>query len=248
MQHGRSRTRSREDSVKRRELEARRVPSLRPKQGEGPSTYQMQRPTGGREVLSPLPAPHARPPLGAGAAPATRAAARPTAAPAGPSGTRSSSSRPVVEPLYPVRPVIELDRRRSPRRASTQPGPFRALAPAPVPQPLRAQHTPAPRALPEESLAPSSIAPSRVTSASIRSEPMATQPAAPMAPPLARAPIAPSPPPVRSDPARHDATDLIPLRARSGAEPARRRLGWGWYIALAAAVAFFLATIALSAS
>lgn len=296
MHHGRSRTRSREDSVKRRELEARRVPSLRPKQGEGQSSYRMNRPTGGREVIAPL---HERTPLGPEAAPATRGtASTPIPAPADPSGTPSPRARPVVEPLYPALPVIEVDRRRS-RRASTKPGPYGTPVGSPVPTAVRAQHTPPPHTLldegVEDTMRPSSTAPSRIASASIASgaiEPVASAPAAiATAPrdtgrhdaptqrdtgrhkapaqrntgrhtaPAAFAPAAIAPaqnapaiapsrqPSVRGDGAeRNDATDLIPLRARSGAEPVRRRLAWGWYLALAAAAAFFLATIAMSAS
>jgi hypothetical protein len=46
------------------------------------------------------------------------------------------------------------------------------------------------------------------------------------------------------------ATDRIPLRALSaaGLVPARRRLGWGWWVALAIALGFFLACVALFAS
>jgi hypothetical protein len=288
MHHGRSRTRSREDSVKRRELEARRVPSLRPKQVDGQSSYRMSRPTGGREVIASLPAPHERTPLGPEAAPATRTtASTPIHAPAGPTGTPSPRARPVVEPLYPALPVIEVDRRRS-RRASTKPGPFGTPVSSPVPMPVRAQHTPPPHTLIDDSIEDttgmSSTAPSRIASASIASgaiAPVASAPAAPAPPqrntgrheaparrntgrheePAAVAPatiasaqnapaIASSQQPsvLSAGAERNDATDLIPLRARSGAEPARRPLAWGWYLALAAAAAFFLATIAMSAS
>ncbi len=212
----------------------------------------MNRPTGGREVIAPLPAPP-----------------EPT-----PSGTPSPRARPVVEPLYPALPVIEVDRRRS-RRALTKPGPFGTPVASPVPMAVRAQHTPPPHTLIDESVdettGPSLTAPSRIASASIASgmiAPVAGAPAA-IAPaqrntgrhkaPAAVAPatiaparnapaIAPSRQPSVRGAERNDATDLIPLRARSGAEPVRRRLAWGWYLALAAAAAFFLATIAMSAS
>jgi hypothetical protein len=213
----------------------------------------MNHPTGGREVFAPPPADHEPAPAGT-----------------------STHARPVVEPLYPALPVIEVDRRRSPRRASTRPGPFGTLGPAPVPVPVRAQHTPRPHTLSEETIeestGPSSTAPSRIASASIGSGTSAPASAPAEAAPAQRntgrhkaraavalatvadAGIEPAIAPSRqasmhgADPSRHDATDLIPLRARSGAEPVRRRLAWGWYVALAAAAAFFLATIALSAS
>ena len=261
MHHGRSRTRSREDSVKRRELEARRVPSLRPKLVEGPSSYRMNRPTGGREAIAPLPAPHERTPPGSDAAPSTRGtSSTPIPAPAGQSGTSSSRARPVVEPLYPALPVLEIDRRRS-RRASTKPGPYGTPVAAGVPVPVRAQHTPPPHTLIDESIeqttGPSSTAPSRVASASIASgaiAPVASAPASVAPATIAPARNAPATAPSQQPsvrgarPDRNDATDLIPLRARSGAEPTGRRLAWGWYVALAAAAAFFLATIAMSAS
>jgi hypothetical protein len=66
MDRGQSRSRSREDSVKRRQLEARRVPAFRSLGDGGPHGYLIHRPAGGREVMPVLPAgtrpvPRARP-------------------------------------------------------------------------------------------------------------------------------------------------------------------------------------------
>jgi hypothetical protein len=153
MHYGRSRTGSREDSVKRRQLEARRVPSLRPVQDEGPSTYRVHRPTGGRDVLAPLPVAPERSPLGGEAArPAPRAAGS-TPSPAAPSGIPSAPSQhPVVEPLElldgPVielkpkleGPVIELKQKRRPAQ-STQPAPPARVAAGSSQQPTPAAPT-----------------------------------------------------------------------------------------------------------
>jgi len=79
MHRRQSRTRSREDSVKRRELEARRVPSMRPALDEGFHTYSFQRPSGGRDFIP--------------ASLTSRAA----------TGTQQvPRARPVVEPIQPM--------------------------------------------------------------------------------------------------------------------------------------------------
>ena len=104
MQHGRSRTSSREESVKRRQLEARRAPLLRV-EDRGPHTYSVHRPPGGRDVLSPLPGAPA-----AAAQSAWAAATRPHTPPAPPIGSGTGAvaavqaprARPVVAPIEPL--------------------------------------------------------------------------------------------------------------------------------------------------
>jgi hypothetical protein len=211
MHYGRSRTGSREDSVKRRQLEARRVPSLRPVQDEGPNTYRVHRPTGGRDVLAPQPVPQGQSPLGGEAARSGAGAARPNPAPTGPSGTAPAPSlRSVPEALELLDgPVIEL----------TQPKRRPGQGPQPAP-------------------------PARVAAGS-------SQQPAPSPPSTAARPAAP---PVAEAPAPSNqggqATDLIPRWAAAELLPqrARRHLGVGWWFALAVALAFFLASIALSNS
>jgi hypothetical protein len=97
-----SRTRSREDSVKRRELEARRLPPLHVENEGGVHTYRVHRPTSGREVLSPL-APSEPQRSGTTQAPPNQFA---HATPVPQAHTAASfeppRARAVIEPIYPV--------------------------------------------------------------------------------------------------------------------------------------------------
>src|SRR5262245_32795206 len=102
MHHARSRTKSREESLKRRQLEARRVPPLRFEQDGGLHTYRVHRPSRGRDVY-----PAARPSTASPQRPevetaqsAWAAAVRPTTPP--PSATAEPRARPVVAPVYPL--------------------------------------------------------------------------------------------------------------------------------------------------
>jgi hypothetical protein len=205
MQHGRSRTSSREESVKRRQLEARRAPLLR-FEDRGPHTYSVQRPAGGRDVVSPLPVPGAP---AAAAQSAWAAAARPhtpTAPPVG-SGTGSVAAvqppraRPVVAPIEPLpgrrARASEAPPARFPAASSIRIDPARAAAYPEASEPASAYHD-------DEGVSGS------------------------------RAVVAP--------PALAEVQARIAARAASSLEldlePAVRRIGWGWWVALCLALTF----------
>jgi hypothetical protein len=189
MYHPRSRTRSREDSVKRRQLEARRVPPLRFESDGGLHTYRLHRPTTGRDVLSPLPP---EPRIADAQSAWARAAqtAQPVRAP-------EPRARPVVSPVMPLAQTLPL--------GGAIPPPERTARPTPAPAPV----------LEEAAAAPA--------------EPENASPA--------------------PAPAAGDSTDRIarPSWSPVGLRPtvANQRVGWGWWIALAGAAAFFVGTAAL---
>jgi len=152
---------------------------------------------------------------------------------------RPTGGRDVVSTLRERRPSAPAP---SPSLHAVPPSPEPVAAPAPA----ELVPAPAPRARPViEPIEP--VRQRRV------SQPAVELDAAPAKRNAIAAPAGRNPVATRDSIPLHDQTDIVtpPAWSPAGLRPemrGRRRLGWGWWIALASAAAFFLASAALWAS